>query len=60
MTSTNQTLGSASDALLKITTGMSRPSSWTGREMRREAARGARKATKRLSIEDRRLQRGGF
>lgn len=60
MTSANQNLGSASDALLKITTGMSRPSSWTGREMRREAQRNARKAAKRLSINDRRLQRGGF
>jgi hypothetical protein len=60
MTSTNNILGNVPDGLLKITGGGTRPSSFTTRELRREAARNARKAAKRISISDRRLQRGGF
>jgi hypothetical protein len=59
MTAFNQSAGSASDALLRITTGMSRPSSWTGRELRRESERRARKAQRRQSIEQRKAA-GGF
>ena len=37
MTTSNHAMGVASDSLLRITTGMSRPSSYSSRELRREA-----------------------
>jgi hypothetical protein len=57
MSSINNAAGNASDALLKLTTGMSRPSSYTAREIRREHARRDKKATPRL---DRRPAAAGF
>jgi hypothetical protein len=59
MTSTNNILGNVPDGLLKITGGGTRPSSFTTRELRREAVRNACKAAKGINITDRKL-RGGF
>lgn len=46
MTSVNNSLGTASDQLLKLTSPSTRPSGFTGRELRREAARNAKAAAK--------------